>query len=141
LTPNKFQFLFDILRHDEGIVMSAKHDSKTFMDAVWQEINIDGVFDDFDLSRDDFSDQMVYRAHMAEIPSMIGAFIMAIVVSMTVNLFFKIGHVTVPFTYLLLGSFIIYYVPAYNCIAGQIGLKEYKKFWKILKASRKANKL
>ncbi|HVE60369.1 MAG TPA: hypothetical protein VNA26_01025, partial [Chitinophagaceae bacterium] len=72
------EFKFDIIKKGQGIVLIAIHDSKK-EDLTWKDIKMSGVLKNFDLTRDDFSDQMISRANSVHIPIFIGCLLAATV--------------------------------------------------------------
>lgn len=135
-SSTEYELKFDIIKRGQGIVMIAVHDSKKHMDSTWEDINISGVFKNFNLTRDDFSDQMIYRANSTYLPISIGSFLVATVFAFAFKTFFVAGNLTLPFLYLFLGGLIPSFVFVSNYFLSKAGNTRYKTFWKLIKASQ-----
>jgi hypothetical protein len=131
-----YEFKFDIIKKGQGIVLKAVHDSKNHMDLTCKDINISGTLKNFDLTRDDFSDQMIYRANSVYIPIYMGCFLVATVFAFAFKTFFAAGNINMPFVYLFMGGLVLSYFFVADYFLSKVGNTRYKTFWKIIKASR-----
>ena len=95
-----YEFKFDIIKKGQGIVFMAIHDSKKH-ELTWKDIKISGILKNFDLTRDDFSDQMIYRANSVYILISMGCFLVATVFAFSFKTFFAAGNINVPFPLLV----------------------------------------
>ena len=131
-----YEFKFDIIKRGQGIVMIAIHDSKKHMDLTWKDISISGTLKNFDLTRDDFSDQMIYRANSVYIPIYIGCFLVATVFAFAFKTFFAAGNINLPYLYIFIWGLILSYFSVADYFLSKVGNTRYKNFWKLIKASR-----
>lgn len=135
--PNKFRVKFEILKKGEAFVLKVMHDSKLHMDDVWKEFKVRGTIIDVAILRDDFSDQMVYRANSINIPLYLGAFILTFVLTYTEKIILLPFSVKVPDFYLLIGNFFLSIIILTTWLLNKVGHREYTLFWKALKKARK----
>ncbi len=106
------------------------------MDEVWKEFKVTGTVVDVAILRDDFSDQMVYRANSISIPLYLGAFLLAILLTYTERLILNPFSVNVPYVYLLVFNLLLAVIILTTWLLDKVGNREYKIFWKLLKKSR-----
>ncbi len=134
---NEYILDFDIIKKKQAIVLIATHDSKKHMDETWKDIQVEGILINVEIERDDFSDQMIYRARSIEIEAALGAALLAIFISFSASAFLKPLNINLPYRYLFMGSFFVCFIPVYNYFAGRVGHNDYKEFWRVLKKSMK----
>jgi hypothetical protein len=130
---NEFQIDFDIIKQGHGFMIFITHDSKKHMDETWADLNISGLLKNFEIERDDFSDQMVHRANSIYFEVFIVLSFVVALVAFFARTLIKPFNFNMPFLYSLIGAFLISIIPVYNFISGKVGHNEYKLFWKFLK--------
>ena len=138
INATDYEFEFDIIKSGQGVVLIAIHDSKKHMDLTYQDIKISGVLKNFNLSRDDFSDQMIRRANSVHIPTYIGCLIVATIFAFTFKTFFTPSKINIPFLYFFIAGLILSYFFVADYFLSKVGNTRYKTFWKFIKASRKS---
>lgn len=134
---NEFQIDFDIIKQGHGFIILIIHDSKRHMDETWTDLNISGLLKNFEIERDDFSDQMVHRANSIYLEVFIVLSFVVALVAFFARTLLKPFNFNIPFLYSLMGAFLISVIPVYNFISARVGHNEYKLFWKFLKKSQK----
>lgn len=137
IKENEFLIDFDIIKQGHGIMIFITHDSKKHMDTTWTDLNVFGLIKNFEIDRDDFSDQMVYRANSIYFEAFLAISFVAMLVAFTARTLLKPFNTNIPYSYFLIGGFIVSFFPVYNYISGRVGHNEYKLFWKFLKKVQK----
>lgn len=135
---NEYQIEFDIIKQGHGFMIFITHDSKKHMDETWTDINVSGVIKNVEIERDDFSDQMVYRANSIYLEALLAISFVAVLVAFTAKTILNPFNSTIPYSYFLIGGFVVSFLPVYNYISGRVGHNEYKLFWKFLKKAQKS---
>jgi hypothetical protein len=134
---NLFKIKFNIIQRKHAIVLKVVHDSKLHMDDTWREFKVQGTIIDMPIEHRDYSDQMVYRANSMMMPFFISSFIAAVLLTYAEKSILDQLSINVPQTYLLMGNFLIVMVQLSKWLLDTVGHREYRLFWKVLKASRK----
>jgi len=133
---NTYQLLFNMIRSHQGIILLASHFSQRFLD-TWVDIKILCTIKNFDIRRDDFSDQMVYRAYHAELPALLLSVSPALAITMAFKTLLKPTGLHFPAAYVAVGSLLISMGFIYQYVLYKAGEDKYKIFWDVIKRANR----
>jgi hypothetical protein len=140
MSDHVFRINVDIIKRQQGVVLKVTHDSKKHMDLVCTEIQLEGIIKNFEIYRDDYSDQLVGRMTFVEKPVYIMTFFVGLFLSFSIKTLLKPVNIVVSPVYTVIICYALAFMPVFNFIAEGLGHNEYRAFWKLIKESRKHNK-